>query len=1024
MPDLSNHKIPKKSAGHVFTIPAHRPFIEELAAGLLRIHNERGNPTPEQFAGLTVLLPNRRATAALETALIQLRDQQPYFLPCIMAIADAPDELENFTLDDPSSVIPPTVDDFLPAIDPLRRRVLLSQEIRRWHQNRGQPVPATHLALKMADGLTDLLDEMQLENHALATLETLEANDYTEHWGLILDFLNILKTRWPQILYTEQVLDPMDRRDRTIRALADFWTTTPPEQPVIIAGSTGAIPATTQLINSLATITNGIVVLPGLDRELDQESWDVLDPSHPQYGLKRLLKALDMKRHEVADWSTGLRENADQERAAAARAQLLRLALRPVETTVTWATSAPPEHDAWHGFTMIECRRTHEEAITVALALREVLETPGKKAALVTSDRGLARRVAAELRRWDIMVDDSAGSPLASTRAGAFWRLVIETVATNFSPIPFASLCQHPLAAGGHNAGDFRALARRFIGTALRGPRPAPGPDGLRQALERARNNPENAKKSGDDTQIAEWLETILTLLSPLNAGAENQPLIHGSVTDLIALHKAAATALATSDTEAGEIRLWQGADGQAAMTLMDRLTASFEGDHNFDLTLNHYATLLGDVMAEVAVRSAYGGHPRLFIWGPLEARLQHCDRIIIGGLNEGSWPRHVATDPWMGRHMRQEIGLPLPEQRIGLAAHDFAQLAAAPEVILTRSTHVAGAPSEPSRWWHRLSLFAPETLQESAVPPYRHWAGQLDQSTPVVQCPLPNPKPPPDRRPNRISATQARTLINNPYIFYAQRILRLEALDPLDADPDAATRGQAIHKTLEIFTRHYGDALPDDAAAKLCAIAEDVLAPLLALPSWKALWWPRFQAIANWFNDWENQRRAAGIVPVASEILGEIPLEDQKTLIAKADRIDRLPDGGLAIIDYKTGQPPSWIKVMRGEEPQLTLEAAIALKNGFQGIDPGSGVAMLAYLRLNGGKPAAGKESIKKIDEKNACATEALDGLNRLLQHYANPDQGYPAIARFEKTTRSRTGFQSGPHDAYDHLIRRKEWS
>ncbi len=1016
-------KIPKN--GQVLTIPAHRPFIDDLAAGLLRIHNEMANPTAEGLAGLTVLLPNRRATTALETALIQLKDQQAFFLPRIMAIADAPDALEALAFDDSSSAIPPMIDDLLPAIDPLRRRVLLAQEIRLWHRHRDQPVPATNLALKLAAGLTDFLDEMQLENQPLEALESLDADDYTAHWGLILDFLDILKTRWPQILASERVLDPMDRRDRSIRALADFWTANPPDQPVIIAGSTGAIPATTHLISSLATLSNGIVVLPGLDRDLDQASWDVLDPSHPQYGLKRLLDGLDMERHEVTDWSVGLRENSDPEEpittpAVKARAHLLRLALRPVATTPSWATTSPPEGDAWKGLTMIECRRPHEEAITVALALREVLETPKKKAALVTSDRGLARRVAAELRRWNIMVDDSAGSPLAATRAGAFWRLVIETVATNFNPISFASLCQHPLAAAGYDAGAFRILARRFIGTALRGPRPAPGPDGLRQALNQARFDPKTAEK--DSTQITAWLETILSCLTPLTAWADRQPSSDSAVIDLIARHKAAVTALATSDSQAGKERLRHRADGQAAIDLMDRLITAFEGDHNIDLTLSHYATLLADVMAEVAVRPAYGGHPRLFIWGPLEARLQHCDRIIIGGLNEGSWPRHVATDPWMGRHMRQEIGLPPPEQRIGLAAHDFAQLVAAPEIILTRSTHVAGAPSEPSRWWRRLSLFAPESASERSPQPYRHWARQLDQSMPVVQCPLPDPKPPLERRPERISATQVRTLIKNPYIFYAQRILRLQALDPLDADPDAAMRGQAIHKTLEIFIRRYGDALPDDAVAKLCTIGQDVLAPLLASPSWKAVWWPRFQAIADWFNHWEQQRRAAGIVPVASEILGEIPLEDKKILAAKADRIDRLPDGRLVIIDYKTGHLPSWQKVMRGEEPQLPLEAAIALKNGFQGIGPHAGVARLAYLRLNGGKPAAGKESVKKIDEKNLCITEAQDGLNRLLQHYANPDQGYRAIQRFENRSWTESGPK--PYNAYDHLIRLKEWS
>src|SRR3546814_14486973 len=93
--------------------------------------------------------------------------------------------------------------------------------------------------------------------------------------------------------------------------------------------------------------------------------------------------------------------------------------------------------------------------------------------------------------------------------------------------------------------------------------------------------------------------------------------------------------------------------------------------------------------MAGRAVRPRYGLHPRVAILGPLEARLQHAELLVLGGLNEGTWPAAATPGPWLSRPMQAAFGLPLPERGIGLAAHDFYQAFCAPPVYLTRADTV-----------------------------------------------------------------------------------------------------------------------------------------------------------------------------------------------------------------------------------------------------------------------------------------------------------------------------------------------
>jgi ATP-dependent helicase/nuclease subunit B len=979
-------------APRVFTIPAGMPFVDALAAGIAG----RSGPEPEDLADSRVLLPTRRACRALGEAFLRRGGGRPLLLPRMTPLGDLDeDELALEGWSDTGAL------DLPPALDGLRRQMLLTRLVMAFEKRPGIP---PEQAARLAAELARLLDQVRTERLDFARLPDLvpELHRESEHWRVVLDFLCILTERWPTVLEGEGAIDPADRRNRLLEAQAALWRARPPGHPVIAAGSTGTLPATADLLAVVASLPQGALVLPGLDREMDEESWRALEPTHPQYGMARLLARLEVDRRDVPDWpAPGLGATPP------ARVRLVAEALRTPETTHRWAEAPPPPPEALEGLGRVDCPTPREEAAAIALMLREVLETPGRRAALVTPDRGLARRVAAELERWGVEVDDSAGTPLSHTPPGAFLHLAAGFALAEAAPVSLLALLKHPLAGGGLDPVQLRGLARRLEVLALRGPRPAPGLAGLHRALHEAAG-----QRKQISMDLEDWLRGLEALARPLFHAVARKRIL---LTQVLEAHVAFAEGLAATATEAGARRLWSGEAGEAAATFVADLrdaARDFPAIRGAD-----YPGLLMALMEGRVVRPAHGRHPRLAIWGLLEARLQQADRLVLGSLNEGSWPPEVRPGPWMSRPMQKEFGLPLPERRVGLAAHDFAQAISAPEVILTRSLRVDGQPTLPSRWLARLdNLLEGRGLAIPSAARWLHWAEDLDRPAAVRPRAPPRPAPPVEARPNRLSVTRVETWIRDPYALYADKILGLEPLDPLEADPGAAERGTAVHAALEAFLKEFPDHLPPDAEERLIDMGREAFGATLAWPAVRAFWWPRFRRIARWFVAREKARRAEGIRPLAVEARAEyaVPVAGIPfTLHGRADRIDLLPDGGLALVDYKTGVPPSWKEVRAGLAPQLPLEGAMAAAGAFEAVRAGR-VEALTYYRLSGGREPGKETTMPEGDAPEVCR-QALDGLARRVAAFRNPATPY--------LSRLRPKFANRPGD-YDHLARVAEWS
>ncbi len=1020
---------------NVFNIPASAPFLPALIDALREGRLVKGFPAsrdPLALARATLYLPTRRACRLARDVFLDRLDGEAAILPRIVALGDL-DEDEIAFAETATAELAEEALQLPPAIAPLERRLLLAELILQWANSpemrgaEGSPLIANtpSAALGLADDLARLMDDMTTRQVSWDRLDGLVPDDLDPYWQKSLRFLKIAREAWPALRAERGAIEQAERRDKLIEAEAKRLAGS--DAPVIAAGSTGSMPATAKLLATIATLPHGALILPGLDMALDDESWALIAGSqdddshdglpaagHAQFAMHALLDRIGIERADVTQLAP-----------ADGRAALVSEALRPAATTERWQQRlAEPAFKAAAGealsaLGMIEAANAEEEALAIATAMRETIETPDKTVALVTPDRALARRVKAALARWQVAVDDSGGDALAETSAGVFARLAAEVALGGLAPVPLLALLKHPhlrLDAGKHgNAGPIATIEHAL----LRGPRPRPGSDGLDRAFAAFRLDRDSMHHSdtrwliADDRfdNTAEFIGRLGAALSPLEELKKPHPLA-----ELARRHRDVIAAL--SRNADGTAAAFAGHDGTALARAFEELIDS-PSAAGLSVARADYAELFHAAIGERAVRRPETRDLRAHIYGPLEARLQSVDRMVLGGLNEGSWPPETRSDPWLSRPMRRALGLDPPERRIGLSAHDFAQSLGAPEIVLSRAAKVAGAPTVASRFVQRIAALADARWGDVVKRGNRYLelARALDAPAEVKPATRPAPKPPLAARPDKLSVTAIEDWLRDPYTIYAKYILRLQVLDPVDTPPGARDRGTVIHGAIGDYTKLFADKAPADPLKELLELGERHFAPLADYPEARAFWWPRYQRIARWFADWDLERRK-GLAALYAEIKGELTFPmgaRQFTLTGIADRIEQRLDGAYAIIDYKTGQARTEKQVRTGLAPQFTLEAAILREGGFAPIAGGS-VSEIAYVTLKGGKepgkpvPVAFKEGTP-----DSQADRALAKLKELTTTFE--DESKPYLSLVHPMWRTHYG-------DYDHLARVKEWS
>jgi len=896
--------------GHprVHAIAAHRGFADALVAGLIprHAHPDFG------LARLTLLLPSRRAVRTVTEAFIRASGGA-LLLPRMAVVGDLDlDESLGLLFD-------PLRDDIPPVIEPALRQLILARLLRdELAQDTPDRVPGEAALMRLAQSVGETIDRLLVEQVAPEALLDPKViglvGDLAQHWiDSTRRFARVL-LRWRAELAARGCCDAAERRNLLLGRIAEAWRAAPPRHAVVAAGVTSAAPAVARLLRVVADLPEGAVVLPDCDLALDDEVWASLGlagapdgdgavfgrddiVAHPQYHLKLLLNRMGIAREEVMPW-----HRSGPAAAPPARSRAISNLFLPPSASARWA-ELPAADRRLDGIRMMESAHPGEEALAIAVLVRRALAIPERRVAVITPDRALAERVIAHLQRWGITADDTAGRPLAQCPAGRVLLLLAQVWAEGAAPVPLIALLGHPLVAAGEGRAAWLDQVRA-LDLALRGPRPAPGSAALRDHLQAARH---------PDPALIAWWDQVAAMLAPLLDETAPQTLA-GAIDLLVAVAEALCG-----------VGLWAQADGRALAQWVETWRSAAADAALADAVVDaaEWPALLRDALDRVAVRPAWGGHPRLAIYGLIEARMTRADLVICAGLVEGTWPAVPATDPVLAPAVLRALGIPGGDFRIGLSAHDFAAALGAPEVVLSHAARDTAGPTVPSRFLLRIRAMCDRWERETEAVLIARALDRPDRVTPAAR---PRPLPSAAQRRVDIAATKLDRLRGDPYQFYADAILRLSAKDPLDAEPSAAWKGTTVHELVEAW---HGQGAPPGG---LVPLAQARLAGMATHPLMRALWLPRLIEGLQWIEAHHAQLIGEGRSVVAVERWGDIIVRGIR-IKGRADRIDRLADGSLAVVDYKTGKPPSGRMVEQGFALQLGLIGLIVAGDGMTGI-------------------------------------------------------------------------------------------
>ncbi len=989
----------------VYNMPSGVPFLETLAHGLRRRFGD------DLQSGL-ILLPTRRAVRGLGDAFVASAAQdgvQATLLPRLRPLADIDPEEPPF---EPGELIGKV----RPAIDGTQRRFEMARVVAAYHE-RAMDLPLdAATALAMADPLLAILDDAALEEAKLTESDGWARlmGEAAKHFQDAATLYRIIQDFWPARLAELNMEEPQTRKVKLLNALVDHWTETPPDYPVVIAGSTGSLRATRRLMRVVANLPKGMVILPGFQATDNDETWDKIDEQHPQYAMKLLIQGLNVERGQVQDFQSQFVDIEKQNQSGKdtlrlARTRVLEEALVPASRTADWLERIKKlEADfgseifdqATEGLSLIEARSDAEEALAISLILRETLETPGQTAALVTPDQVLARRVRARLDRWNVGVDMSQGEPLAETKIGVFLDAVLAISQNPEGPLEKAVMFGHSLTALGQRPHDVLDAWQPIERECYR----------KEQKLESDAREPH---------AIETELNTALAGLFELDGKSTSSSVWLMALID-------ACEKIARREEHAGSHFLWRGETGERAAQLLEQIIVY--GDYLPDVDAKGFLRLMRQLMTGIVVRPRGGTHPRLSILGPLEARMLSADVIVLGGLNEGLWPATPTPGPFLSRGMRREMKLSLPERRYGLAAHDFFELSANPTVYLTRSKRSESGPTIASRWVWRLQTLLQGAVGEDGFKQrlgtadhYVNWAQKLDYVSADAVVAAKEPKPTPNKvdrwntdKGRSLSITEVKTLIRDPYSIYGKHVLGLRRLQDLGQELGPSEFGSAIHLGIEKFLIEHKSPLSEAHDLILVEALNDAFELYGYSPEVIAKERARFENIASALRLELNAREADSYKIVGLEVWGQANIPDRNfTIRGKMDFVEQGIEG-YGFVDFKTGSPAGDKEVAAGFDPQLPLAAYILREGGLKG-HKAANTARLGYLRVKGSNDDFKYTLIGKLKSVDELTDDSIETLTKLIDRFDDPNTPYESQVRSQYTN---------SWSDFDDLARRDEWA
>jgi ATP-dependent helicase/nuclease subunit B len=982
----------------IFNISPENRFLRVLAKAVLA--GFPIGPSDIPLSRWTILVPNRRSARALENILLEESGAKALLLPRIKPIGDIDEDVIA------DSLAVEGVPDAISKTDHLHAILSL---LTHWAAANPDAALASDVldsgvqAFALAQSLQHLVNQFETEDVDVSLLQGVYDLDLAGHRQNILELLKIITAELPRQLQTADVIGPAARRNMMIRLEAQHVAERRHKGPIIAAGSTGTNPATRDLLKAIAQDPMGAVVLPGLDRELDDLGWNAITPEHPQFALKTMLSHWGVTRASVHTLGS----------EPGQRQWLLSQALRPASVADAWAAAlrgkAAVVTEALQQVALVEASDRQQEADVIALRLRQHLSVSTGHAALITPDRDLATRVKAALQRWNISIDDSAGEPLLHDGTAALLFLLLRCVETGFDSTSLFALLYHHACTFGQSREEHLMRLRVLELTGFRGLPESKGLDHIASRMTTRKNN------LGANPHE----HPLLLALNDEHWNGALQ-LAHQLKATLHALAMPTKRSL-SEHIDSLLFTLENLAPPKADLTPADQLCHDVlvslqQGSHWHPVeTLARAQHSIVHALARETLRPPLQDENRLAIYGLAEARLIDVELAILGGLVDGAWPDRPDTGPWLNRPMRDTLKLQQPEREIGVTAHDFVQGFCQPNSMITWPKRLNNAPAIASRWVLRLQAVATaaglklENVMSDELPAL---ARHLDSATHFAPQRRPQATPPISARPTTFSVTRVEKLVRDSYWIYAHNILKLRPLQNIGQDLDAALRGSLIHAALQSWAEKLTHVPVSEYLNLLLAKGEQHFQPFMDMPEVARFWWPRFERMATDFIEGDKFLRQ-NTISTLTELKGSHAFEVagiEHVLTARADRIDITTSGALRIIDYKSGVVPKEKEITSGFAPQLTLEAALAARGGFKALNS-TDVGAVAYIAVGG---AGNGVEIQSVDNIKVEAEKAFANFIVLLTAFQRPETAYIPRHNLQK--------EDDVSD-YDHLSRRLEW-
>ncbi|MBR1544477.1 MAG: double-strand break repair protein AddB [Alphaproteobacteria bacterium] len=979
----------------VFNISPRYPFLDVLASYIVNTAKQDG----ANIANDIILLPTRRACRHLKDIFLNISGGEAVLLPTILPLGDIDEnglanlDYENESLDS----------DLPPAISKIKRNLILSTLIKAKMSDFTE-----EQAYSLAVDLAHLMDTVEMEELSFNNLQYLVPEEYSIHWQETLEFLKIVTEEYPKILDDNNVMNPVARKVALIKKQIEYWKKFPPKGRVFAAGSTGSLVPISYMLRFISKMERGFLILPGLDKNISDKDFEILtadypktNQNHPQYGLLKLIKGLDLKISDVPE----LPIYREYDIADSDRELLSSHIMLSSEMNDDWSNLPKLKNDVLSDVSELCLDTDSDEVFAVAGLLRKAV-AENKKALLITPDRKIAKSVANELKRWNIIVDDSAGIPASDTTTGNYIILVLKMLYDNFSPYSILAVLKHKYTSLGYKKDELDNIISDFENKVLRGKISLNTLDKMIQEASKYDNVYNLLLKIKD---VSKGMYEKIT---------DSQKY---SIYDLLYSHLSLVENFVSGpDVDVNDV-MWNSdlhSDLSAELSSLLSSLKEIKEENNSvkidEMTASAYFVFISNYLLSLSLRPKINSHPNIAIMNSIEARLITADLYIMSGLNEDTFPSVTSDDPWMSRPMKAKFKLPLPERKIGLSSHDFVEFFCKKNVVMTHAVKVDGVNTITSRWLTKLSAIVNIANLQWKNPlseEVKSWIRLSSFSSNSSRCKRPAPCPPVDARPKKLSATWIEKWYRDPYIIFANKILKLKKLDDINPVAGPAELGTVIHNSLEEFKKKNLSTFDE-----LMQIMHNNAVPYMDIPQID-FWYTKFETVAKWFIDYE-----ASIKNLISfsfqEETGKLKITPNFTITAKADRIDVLRDNRAIVFDYKTGTPPSEKEVLSGYAPQLPIEALILKNGGFDNIKTNSKIGGVRYIKLTGSQN--GHISGEKLDDSiDEIVETAFKNLKENIELFSR--QSTPYLSR---PNPNKVGHSIENYSEYAHLARVKEWN